>query len=272
MSEAAILTCALAGGVVTGNPNQPETRADVIREGIGAARAGASVLHVHARREEGGFSQAPEDYEAIRRAIREEVGDVIFNFTTGGVLGSGPRERRRSLEADPEVASLNCGSVNFGPGDTVFLNPPSLIEDIRGEMARRGVLPEYECFDMGMAATAARMAAEAEGSAGMMHLVLGVLGGAPPHPGCVTLFAELVPAGVPWMVTGLGRHNLRLMPLVLSLGGHVRTGLEDVVHFSRGELAESNAQLVERAKAVCESMGRGPASVAEAREILGLAA
>lgn len=270
-----MLTCAVAGGVITGNPNQPVDRDDVIREAVGAARAGASIVHIHARTTGGEMTQAPEDYLAIKQAIREQVDDVVLNFTTGGKLGSPAHERRRSLEAQPELASLNCGSINFGPDDVVFANPNSLIAELAQEMATREIVPEYECFDVGMAVTAARLAREASesrGRSGMMHMVLGVIGGAPASVETISLFAGTVPAGVPWMVTAIGRHNFPMMAVTLALGGHIRTGLEDVVYVAPREYAQSNAQLVTRAKAVCEALGRPVATPAQAREILGVAA
>jgi 3-keto-5-aminohexanoate cleavage enzyme len=270
MSDTVMLTCAVAGGVITGNPNQPVTRDDVIREAVGAARAGASILHIHARTADGEMTQAPEDYLAIKQAIREQVEDVVLNFTTGGKLGAPAEERRRSLRAQPEVASLNCGSINFGGDDVVFLNPRSLIAELAEEMAQRGIVPEYECFDIGMAVTAASLTAAARGAQGMMHMVLGVIGGAPPTVETISLFAGLVPAGIPWMVTAIGRHNFPMMAVTLALGGHIRTGLEDVVYVAPGEYAESNAQLVTRARAVCEAIGRPVATPAQAREILGI--
>ncbi len=156
MSTPAMLTCAVSGGVITGNPNQPADRDAVISEALGAAHAGASIVHIHARTLEGEMTQAPEDYLAIKQAIRDES-DVVLNFTTGGKLGAPPQERRRSLQAQPELASLNCGSLNFGPDDVVFLNPKSLIGELAEEMAERGIVPEYECFDIGMAVTAAEL-------------------------------------------------------------------------------------------------------------------
>ncbi len=180
----------------------------------------------------------------------------MLNFTTGGKLGSSAQERRRSLEANPEIASLNCGSLNFGPDDVVFLNPRSLIGELAEEMAERGIVPEYECFDTGMAVTAAELAATAQGAKGLMHLVLGVIGGAPANVETIALFAGLVPAGIPWMVTAIGRHNFPMMAVALALGGHIRTGLEDVVYVAPGEYAESNAQLVGRARSLCEAIGR----------------
>jgi 3-keto-5-aminohexanoate cleavage enzyme len=272
MSAPVMLTCAVAGGVVTGNPNQPVDRDDVIREAVGAAHAGASIVHIHARTRDGEMTQAPEDYLAIKQAIREQVGDVVLNFTTGGKLGAPADERRRSLEAGPELASLNCGSLNFGPDDVVFMNPRSLIAQLAEEMAERGIVPEYECFDIGMAVTAAELSATARAARGMMHMVLGVIGGAPASVETIEMFRRLVPAALPWMVTAIGRHNFPMMAVTLALGGHIRTGLEDVVYVAPGEYAQSNAQLVARARELCAAVGRELATPAQAREILGVRA
>ena len=266
--QPAILTCAVVGSILTGNPNQPRTRAEVIVSAIEAAQAGASVLHIHARTSDGEITQSPDDYLAIKRAVLSEVEDVVLNFTTGGKLGMDPAERRRSLDAGPELASLNCGSVNFGPGDEVFLNPKSLIEELAREMDARGIVREYECFDIGMAQSARLLIAHAPGPPGLMHLVLGVIGGAPPSIETICAFRSLVPERVPWMVTAIGRHNFPTMAIVLALGGHVRTGLEDVAYLGPGEHALSNAQLVRRAKALCEAVGRPVATPQQARAIL----
>jgi len=271
--QPATLTCAVSGGLVTTNPNQPVSRDDVIAAAVDAARAGASILHIHARTPSGEMTQAPEDYLAIKQAIRAQVDDVLLNFTTGGQLGAPAEESGGSLLAQPEIATLNCGSMNFGAGDDVLLNPPSLMVELTREMAERGILPEYECFDTGMALTAARLAnaASSAGRApGMMHMLLGVTGGAPASAAMVSLFAGLVPPGVPWAVTAIGRH-FPTMALTLSLGGHIRTGLEDVVYIAPGEHAESNVQLVTRARTLCEAIGRPVATPAQAREILGIA-
>jgi 3-keto-5-aminohexanoate cleavage enzyme len=139
-------------------------------------------------------------------------------------------------------------------------------------MASRQIVPEYECFDVGMAVTAARLAETGRAPTGMMHMVLGVIGGAPASVETISLFAGLVPTGVPWMVTAIGRHNFPMMAVTLALGGHIRTGLEDVVYVAPHEYAESNAQLVERARTICDAVGRPVASPAQAREILGIRA
>jgi 3-keto-5-aminohexanoate cleavage enzyme len=138
-------------------------------------------------------------------------------------------------------------------------------------MSRLDILPEYECFDIGMAVTAAKLASSRNGRPpGMLHMVLGVVGGAPPSVDVISTFATMVPEGVPWMVTAIGRHNFPMMAVTLALGGHIRTGLEDVVYVAPGEYAESNAQLVTRARDLCEAVGRPVATPDQAREILGI--
>lgn len=263
------MTCAVSGSIITGNPHQPHTREEVIREVLGAAGAGASVAHIHARAVTGGLTQSPEDFNAIKAAVRAQS-DVLLNFTTGGRLGMPETERRQSLLAQPDVASLNCGTMNFGPEGVIFSNPPALIEALAAEMDERGIVPEYECFDIGMAETARRMTKSAPEARGVMHLVLGVIGGAPATIDVITTFQRMVPPGVPWVVTAIGRHNFPIMAHTIALGGHVRTGLEDVVYMSPGEYAPSNAALVERAVKLCEAIGRPVATRAQAREILGV--
>jgi 3-keto-5-aminohexanoate cleavage enzyme len=265
----AVLACAVSGGLVTGNPNQPVRRDDVVAAAVEAARAGASIVHVHARSTGGEISQAPEDYLAIKQAIREQADDVLLSFTTGGQLGAPGEETRRSLEAEPDLATVTCGSMNFGPGGDLLISSPPLMTELLEQMTAVGTLPEYECFDLGMALTAGKLASSASGAPGIMHMLLGVVGGAPATPATISLFSELVPSGVPWMVTAIARH-FPLMAVTLALGGHVRTGLEDVVYVAPGEYADSNAQLVARAVAMCEAIGRPVATVAQAREILGI--
>ena len=265
-----ILTCAVSGGIITGNPNQPRTRTDVVATAVDAVAAGASVLHIHARSVDGIVTQDPEDYLWIKEAILTEVDDVVLNFTTGAWVGLAPEKRRRSLEAQPHMASLNCGSLNFGAAGDVFVNSPSYIEDLSNEMNQRGIVREYECFDMGMVLTARKLCMTTEAAPGMMHLVLGVVGGVPPTVQVVTTFSSWVPDAVPWMVTAVGRNHFPMMAVGLALGGHVRTGLEDVVYAAPRVYAESNAQLVRRARSLSEGVGRGIATPAETREMLGI--
>ncbi len=267
----AMLTCAVSGGVVTTNPNQPTTRDEVVAAAVAAARAGASILHIHARDANGEMTQAPEEYAAIKQAIREQAEDVVLSFTTGGQLGAPAEESRRSLRAQPELATVTCGSMNFGPGGDLLISSPASMRELLEELTGAGIVPEYECFDIGMAHTAATLANPDGGTLGVMHLLLGVVGGAPARAATIELFARMVPDGVPWMVTAIARH-FPMMAVTLALGGHIRTGLEDVVYVAPGEYADSNAQLVERARALCAAVGRPVATPAQTRELLGIAA
>jgi 3-keto-5-aminohexanoate cleavage enzyme len=159
--------------------------------------------------------------------------------------------------------------MNFGPGGDLLVSTPSLIGELVEEMTAAAIVPEYECFDLGMALTAAARASAGGSVRGLMHMLLGVIGGAPASAQTISLFAGMVPDGVPWMVTAISRH-FPMMAVTLALGGHIRTGLEDVVYVAEGEYADSNAQLVTRARALCEALGRPVATPAEAREILGI--
>jgi 3-keto-5-aminohexanoate cleavage enzyme len=267
MPDPAVLSCAVSGGMRTGNPHQPGTRDDVIDAVLGAARAGASIAHIHARSADGEITQSAAVYDEIRESVRAAGSDIVLNFTTGGALGMSFDERRESLRGGPEVASLNAGSLNFGPKGDIYPNPRWFIDELAEEMAERRIVPEYECFELGMAVTAAELSTAAA-SPGMMHMVLGVTGGAPASVELVCQFAALVPDGTPWMATGIGRHNYPIMAATLARGGHVRTGLEDVVWMARGRYASSNAELVERAVALCAAVGRPVASPQQARELL----
>lgn len=267
--DPAILTCAVSGGVVTSNPNQPIDRDELIAEILGAVTAGASVVHVHARTSNGGMSDASEDYLAIKQAIRAEVEDVVLNFSAGGALDAPLDQRGLSLQAQPDMATVVCGSTNFGPSDDVLLNPRSLIVRLTEEMARREIAPEYECFDLGMVLTAIELAQAASERRGLVHLILGTMGGAPASAATISLFAGMVPVGIPWAVTAIPRH-FPLMALTLALGGHIRTGLEDVAYVAPGEYAKSNMQLVTRARLMCETIGRPVATPSQARELLGI--
>jgi 3-keto-5-aminohexanoate cleavage enzyme len=267
MPDPAVLSCAVSGGMRTGNPHQPTTRDEVIDAVLGAARAGASIAHIHARSDDGEITQSAAVYDEIRERVRAAGSDIVLNFTTGGALGMSFDERREALRGGPEVASLNAGSLNFGPNGDIYPNPRWFIDELADEMAERRIMPEYECFELGMAITAAELSSAAP-SPGMMHMVLGVTGGAPASVELLCQFAALVPNGTPWMATGIGRHNFPIMAATLARGGHVRTGLEDVVWMARGRYATSNAELVERAVALCKAVGRPVATPQQARELL----
>ena len=274
INDPVILTCALIGGAPSDNPHHPKNAADIIREGIGAVKAGAVVVHIHARTEDGEPTQAAEDYRRIADGILAEVDDVVLNFTTGGSPGMSAAERLASLHADPELASLDAGTMNFGGDDDfVFVNTPAFQQRAAREMLELGVKPELECFDAGMIVAGAELIArELVTQPPLFQLVLGVRGGAPGRVDTLTHLVSLLPAGSQWGAFSIGRMHFPLMAAALALGGHIRTGMEDCAYMSRGVRVTSNAELVERAVAMCEIVGRPLATPAQAREQLGLPA
>lgn len=269
---AVILTCALVGGLPSPNPNHPKTAADLIRHGIGAAQAGAAILHIHARTEDGEATQDPAAYSLIRDGILAEAPDVILNFTTGGSPGMSDEERLASLRAGPEVASLDAGSMNFGADDDfVFTNTPRFIARGAVEMRELGVKPEIECFDTGMVMAGHELLRkELVDPPPLFQLVLGVRGGAPARVDTLAHLVSLLPADAQWCAFAVGRPHFGIMAATLGLGGHVRTGMEDVAYMGAGVFVNSNAELVERAKELCRQVGRPLATPDQAREMLGI--
>jgi 3-keto-5-aminohexanoate cleavage enzyme len=265
----AVITCPIIGGFPSNNPHHPRTLGDIVRHGVDAAQAGAAALHIHARTEDGEVTQDAEVYEAIGSAIRAEAPDVILNFTTGGSLGMSEDERLGSVAARPELASLDCGTMNFG--DDIFVNSPSFIERSAREMRAAGVKPEIECFEAGMVAAGARLVADGEvDSPPLFQIVLGVRGGAPARVDTLCSLVALLPPGANWAAAAIGPPHFPLMAAALAMGGHIRSGMEDVAYVARGEFATSNAQLVRRAVQLCEAIGRPVASSAQAREIFAV--
>jgi 3-keto-5-aminohexanoate cleavage enzyme len=267
--EPAVVSCALIGGLPSPNPHHPRTLDDIVREGIAAVRAGAAILHVHARTAEGEPTQDADVYRAIAAGIREQAGDVVLNFTTAGTPGMAEDERLRSLEALPELASFDAGSMNFGP--RLFENNPPFLERMAREMAATGVKPEIECFDAGMVTTGIHFVEEGLiEQPPLFQFVLGVPGGAPARVDMLCHLVSLLADDAHWAATAVGAAHFPLMAAVVALGGHVRTGMEDVARTAPRTWAKSNAELVERAVALCTAVGRPVATPARARELLAL--
>ena len=253
------------------NPAVPFTPAEIAAEARRSFEAGARMIHVHARWDDGTPTQDPGRYRDTVAAIREEAPEIVVQVSTGGAIGMTAAERLGSLAAEPEMASLTCGTVNFGRG--VFENPAPLMLEFATAILAAGVRPELEIFDLGHLDNAAWLAAKAP-LAGPQHhdFVLGVPGGAAGTPENVALLAGRVRDGATWSATGIGRTHLPVVMTAIAAGGHVRLGFEDQVEYEPGRLATSNAELVERAARLGELAGRPVATPARAREILGLAA
>jgi 3-keto-5-aminohexanoate cleavage enzyme len=229
--------------------------------------AGASIVHVHCRNDDGSNTHDVARFAAAYDAIRSQS-DLIVQFSTGGAIGMTPGERASVLELRPEMATLTCGTVNFG--DDVFENSFPIMRSILKKMHEFGVRPELEVFDKGHISNARRL--EREGLLTFpqhVDFVLGVPGGLDATVQNLADLVDALPAGCTWSVAGIGRMQLPMAMAALAMGGHVRVGLEDNIYYSKGRLA-SNEELVARVVRLASELGRPVATPAQARELLGL--
>jgi 3-keto-5-aminohexanoate cleavage enzyme len=264
-----IITCAPVGAEVRPDqtPYLPYTP-QLLGETARAVReAGGSIIHVHCRNDDGTNTHSVERFREAYDAIRAQS-DLIVQFSTGGAIGMTPPERARVLELRPEMATLTCGSVNFG--DEIFENSFPIMRGILKKMNEFGVRPELEIFDKGHISNARKLARERLLSFPQhVDLVLGVPGGL---EATVQNLADLVddlPDGCTWSVAGIGRQQLPMAMAAIAMGGHVRVGLEDNLYYSRGRLA-SNEELVARVTRIAAEAGRPVATPNQARKLLGL--
>lgn len=265
-----IITAALTGAEVTRaqQPALPITPEEIGIAAAECARAGASIVHVHARCPDGTPTQDAVTYRRIIDEVRSRC-DIIVQVSTGGAVGMTPEERLAPVSLNPEMATLSMGSVNFG-GD-VFVNRPADIEAFAHAMRARGVKPELEVFDAGMLATARRWLAKGLlQSPAHIDLVMGVPGGMPATAQTLSYMLSELPPDATWTVAGIGAAQLSMATLAIVLGGHVRVGFEDNVYYRKGVLAASNAQLVARIVRIADELGRPIATAQEARRMLGL--
>ena len=270
MSDPVIITVAAVGAELTREqqPGLPITPDELGRDAEQCAEAGASIYHLHVRDANGNPTMDVATFAAAKDAIEERT-DLIVQFTSGGAVTDTQDARLAPLELRPEMASLTTGTVNFG--DEVFFNPTPLVRLFYERMRSLGIVPEFEIFEPGMIATADRIYLE---SAGDHHrhydFVLGVPGGMPAWDDSVEFLARHVPKEATWSATGIGKGHLPVTETAIALGGHVRTGFEDVRYFAPGELAGSNAQLIERVAEMARAGGRRAATPDETRQLLGL--
>ena len=242
-------------------PQQLGETARAIRE------AGASVVHVHCRNDDGSNTHDVERFRAAYEAIRA-ASDLIVQFSTGGAIGMTPEERSAPLVLRPEMATLTCGTVNFG--DDVFENSFPIMRGIAAKLDEFGVTPELEIFDLGHLSNAKRLAAEgAIRLPAHVDFVLGVPGGLDASVENLIECVRALPPGCTWSVAGIGRMQLPLATVAVAMGGHVRVGLEDNLYYSKGRLAR-NEELVARVVRIAGELGRPVATPDEARRILKL--
>jgi uncharacterized protein (DUF849 family) len=283
LEDPVVITCSISGSLANREqcPAIPYTPEEYAAEARRIVDEGGVHIHIHARKPDGTPSYEIEDFQAISDAIRGEVGDdVIINFSTGA-MGVSVEKRVAYLRAvKPEVAALNMGSMNYAKYskrrkafvfDAVFANPFSEIIEFLGVMNELGIKAEHECFDIGHIGSLAPLV-----DMGILQpplhvdCVMGVTGGIPPTPRNLAAMVDNIPAGSHWGVIGISRVQWTLVASALTLGGSVRVGLEDNFYLPDGEMARSNGDLIAKARQMTVDAGRRPATVSEARTLLGI--
>lgn len=267
-----IITAAICGAEVRKeqNPATPYTVAEIAAEAERAYIAGASIIHLHVREDDGTPTQSKERFKTCMDAIYEKCPDVIIQPSTGGAVGMSNTERLQPITLKPEMATLDCGTLNFG-GDEIFVNTENTIIAFAKEMAKWGVRPELECFDKGMVDTVIRLSKKGYLSEPLhFSFVMGVPGGISGELRDFTYLKDSLPYGATFSVAGIGRHEFSLATASIITGGHVRVGFEDNIYLEKGVLANSNGELVEKVVRLAKELGRSIASPAEARQILSL--
>jgi 3-keto-5-aminohexanoate cleavage enzyme len=285
-SDPVVISCSISGVIANRDqcPAIPYTPEEYAAEARRAVDEGASQIHIHARKPDGTPSYEVEDFQAITEAILAEVGDVIVNYSTGAI-GISMEKRIEYLRAcKPDVAALNMSSMNYAKYSrrrkdfvfkAVFENSFDTIIEFLTAMKEIGIKPEHECFDSGHVANLDPLV-----DMGLLEpplqisLVMGVTGGIRPTPRNVTLMSDQIPGGPEgpnqWQVIGISRDQWKLLASSLVLGGNVRAGVEDNLYLPNGEMCRSNGDLIAKARQMAEDVGRRAASVAEARELLGV--
>jgi len=272
LSTPAILTAAICGAETTREqtPYLPLTPEELGVEAAKCAAAGASVIHLHVRRPDGSPTQDRALFAEAIAEIRKRC-EVIVQTSTGGAVGMTADERAQPLECNPEMASLNAGSLNFG--DDVFLNPFPMVREFAKRMRAKGIVPELECYDAGHVEACLQLGKEGViDLPGHFDFVLGVRGGIGASEENLKFLIGKLPKGATFNVAGVGRHQLPMAELSLQLGGHARCGLEDNIYLSKGVLAKGSFELVAKVAELAKAAGREVATPAQARSMLGIAA
>lgn len=275
MSKPCIICVAITGSVPqkSDNPAVPITVAEQVESTHAAFEAGASIAHCHVRMEDGTPTSDPDRFARLKEGIEAHCPGMIVQLSTGGRSGAG-QARGGMLPLRPDMASLSVGSNNFPT--RVYENPPDLVAWLAGEMRTHEVVPEIEAFDLSHILQAIRMheAGELYGPL-YVQFVMGVKNAMPADKAVFDFYVKTMQDRAPeaeWCAAGIGANQIVVNEWAIAAGGHTRTGLEDNVRLDRDRLAPSNAALVERAVALCETYKRPVASPAEARALLGLRA
>lgn len=269
-----IITAAICGAEVTKeiNNNIPYTVEEIGREAESAYNSGASIIHLHVREDDGTPTQDIKRFKACTEEIKKRCPDVIIQPSTGGAIGMTNEERLQPiyLKPAPEMATLDCGTMNFG-GDDIFVNTENTIIYFAEEMNRLGIKYELECFDKGMIDMVMRLHDKGYIKAPMhFNFVLGVVGGIGATARDLEFLIGSIPKDSTYTVCAIGKHEFPMVSLSIIKGGHARVGFEDNVYLSKGLLAKSNGELVEKVVKIAHEHRRDIASPEEARRILAL--
>ena len=265
-----IISCALTGSLPTKeqNPNLPVTPDEIAGDAVAVYRAGASIVHIHARDAEGKNCHDRAIFQEIYEKIKARAPELIVQLSTGGRAGQGFESRNACLYANPEMASLCTGSTNFPTG--IYANDMDLVVKLATMMKERGIKPEMEIFDTNMVGTAIEL--EKMGLVQKPLYFDFVMGSKNAQAADIRQLGYLVgmlPEDAQWCVSGIAANQVNTMLMAIGGGGHVRVGLEDNLYLYRGVKA-TNVQLVERVVRIAKEVGREIATPAQAREILGL--
>jgi 3-keto-5-aminohexanoate cleavage enzyme len=272
MSDPLLITVAPTGAETAKSdcPQLPTTLEELVSTAQDCERAGAAMIHVHIRDDDHRPTLDLRRLTDTVQALREATG-LIVQLSTGGSVHDPLGQRLKVLDAEPDSCSLTMGTTNFG--DDVFSNPWPFVCELYQLAQERGVVPEFELFDLGQVHALTRLL-DRYGlpAGGKVHvdLVMGVPGGMNgTTDALVAAVRDLPPQTTSWSATGIGRSTLAVILASLSKGGHLRVGMEDVLTMSRGVPVESNAQLVERAVEIGRMVQRTPMTTDEARQLIG---
>ena len=252
-------------------PQLPTTLDELVTQAKACEAAGAALVHVHVRDADHQPTLDPTRLRDTVQALREQT-SLVVQLSTGGSVHDPLEQRLEVLDAEPDSCSLTCGTTNFG--DDVFLNPWPFMAELYQLAQEREVVPEFELFDLGHVASLQRLI-DTYGLpyGGTVHVdfVTGVPGGMPPTTAALLAGVQALPVEVTsWSATGIGRGHLPVMAAALSMGGHLRVGMEDNLMYGRGRPVRDNAELVERAAELATTLQRPPLSTAEARSLLAI--
>ncbi len=273
--EKLIITAAISGAEVRKeiNPNIPYTVKEIGKEAESAYKAGASIIHLHVREDDGTPTQNEERFRECIGEIKRNAPDVIILPSTGGAVGMTNEERLQPIYLDPspEMATLDCGTMNWIGGDEIFLNTENTIIHFAQEMNNRGIKYELECFDKGMIDTVLRLHNKGYIKSPLhFNFMLGVKGGINASIRDFLFLVNSIPKNSTFSIGAIGRYEFPMITLSIIMGGHVRVGFEDNLYLSKGVLANSNGELVEKVVRIANELGREIAKPDEARKILGL--